>query len=322
MPALARKADRVSQFESVSFAEDVIAGLSAKPKWLLAKYFYDATGSELFEQITELPEYYPTRRELAILRDNAGAIAALIPPGAALIEFGAGSSKKARILFAAAPQLAAYVPVDISGEFLLEEARQLRRDVPKLSVWPVAADFTKDFRLPSFVASRAHVGFFPGSTLGNFEPHDAAAFLRHAGRMLGQGSLLILGVDLVKATEVLNAAYNDAAGITAAFNRNLLARMNRELDADFDLDTFSHRAFFNPAHSRIEMHLVSAKRQTVTVAGEKFSFHAGESIHTESSYKYTLESFRALAHEAGWRPLEVWTDADSYFSVHALRFGG
>ena len=320
MPALARKAARASQFESSSFAEDAIAGISAEPKWLSAKYFYDAVGSELFEQITEQPEYYPTRCELAILRENAGAIAALIPPGAALIEFGAGSSKKARILIAAAPQLAAYVPVDISGEFLFEEARQLRRDMPKLSILPLAADFTKDFRLPSFVAARAHVGFFPGSTLGNFEPHDAATFLRHAGSMLGQGAVLILGVDLVKATNVLDAAYNDAAGITAAFNRNLLVRMNRELDADFDLDTFSHRAFFNPTHSRIEMHLVSAKRQNVTVAGETFTFSAGESIHTESSYKYTLDSFRALAREAGWKPLDAWTDG--YFSVHALRFGG
>jgi dimethylhistidine N-methyltransferase len=322
MPALAKKAARISEFESISFAEDVVAGLAAQPKWLLAKYFYDTAGSELFEQITDQPEYYPTRRELNILNEYAGAISKLIPPGAALIEFGAGSTKKARIVIAAAPQLAAYVPVDISGEFLLEEARQLRGDLPKLSVWPVAADFTQAFRLPAFVASRAHVGFFPGSTLGNFEPHDAAAFLRHAGRMLGKGSVLILGVDLVKATEVLNAAYNDAAGITAAFNRNLLRRMNRELDADFDLDTFSHRAFFNPGQSRIEMHLVSARQQSVTVAGRRFTFEAGESIHTESSYKYTLDNFRALAREAGWRPLEAWTDADGYFSVHALRYGG
>jgi L-histidine N-alpha-methyltransferase len=299
----------------------VIAGLSAQPKWLSAKYFYDTAGSELFEQITEQPEYYPTRRELDILNECGGAISALIPPGAALIECGAGSTKKARIIIAAAPQLAAYVPVDISGEFLQQEAQQLRRDLPQLSVWPVAADFTQTFDLPRFVASRPHIGFFPGSTLGNFEPHDAAEFLRHAGRMLGKGAVLILGVDLVKAPAVLDAAYNDAAGVTAKFNRNLLKRMNRELYADFDLGTFSHRAFFNPEHSRIEMHLVSAKQQNVTVAGGKFTFEPGESIHTESSYKYTLDSFRALAREAGWQPLDAWTDPDGYFSVHALRFG-
>ena len=307
-------------FESNSFAEDVIAGLSANPKWLSAKYFYDAAGSELFEQITEQPEYYPTRRELEVLNTNAGAISALIPPGAALVEFGAGSTKKARIVIAAAPQLAAYVPVDISGEFLQQEAQQLRRDMPKLSVLPVAADFTQPFSLPASVAARPHVGFFPGSTIGNFEPHDAAAFLRHAGRMLGRGSLLIIGIDLVKAVDILDAAYNDAAAVTAAFNCNLLKRMNRELDGDFELGTFSHRAFFNPEHSRIEMHLVSDRRQSVSVAGETFEFDAGESIHTESSYKYTLDSFRALAYEAGWQPLDVWTDAGGYFSVHALRY--
>lgn len=321
MPAIAKKAAGFAELESASFADDVIAGLSAHPKWLSPKYFYDTAGSQLFEQITEQPEYYPTRRELEVLNTYAGAISALIPSGAAMIEFGAGSTKKARIVIAAAPQLTAYVPVDISGEFLQQEAQQLRRDMPKLSVLPVAADFTQPFSLPPSVASRPHVGFFPGSTIGNFEPRDAAAFLRHAGRMLGKGSVLIIGIDLVKSVGVLNAAYNDAAGVTAGFNCNLLKRMNRELDGDFDLGTFSHRAFFNPAHSRIEMHLVSARQQDVAVAGEKFSFEAGESIHTESSYKYTLDSFRGLAREAGWQPLDVWTDADGYFSVHALRCG-
>jgi dimethylhistidine N-methyltransferase len=303
-----------------SFARDVIAGLTAKPKRLPPKYFYDKTGSALFERITAQPEYYPTRSELKILSENAHDIGSLLPPRGALVEFGSGSSRKARMLLAAAPALAAYVPVDISADMLSAEAEALRRDFPNLSVVPVAADFTHPFDLPKAIEDLPRAGFFPGSTIGNFEHHEAAAFLRMAGQVLGRGAVLIIGVDLVKPAAVLNAAYNDAAGVTAAFNLNLLARINRELGANFDLDAFEHHAFYNHERHRIEMHLASLKRQKVRVGGEVIAFRAGETIHTESSYKYTLESFAALARGTGWRPLKVWTDSENYFSVHALTF--
>ncbi len=302
------------------FARDVIAGLTARPKRLSPKYFYDQTGAQLFEDITALPEYYPTRCELQILRERAAEIARFFPLGSALIEFGSGSSKKVRILLAAATTIAAYVPVDISSEMLVQEAEELRRDYPKLAVLPVEADFTQPFSLPAAVAGMAHTGFFPGSTIGNFEPHEACAFLRHAGHMLGRGSSLIIGVDLVKDASILNAAYDDEAGITAKFNLNLLARINRELGANFDLASFSHHAFYNSERHRVEMHLASKKRQKVRVAGRVVEFRAGETIHTENSYKYTLDSFRALARGSGWRPLAAWTDAGANFSIHALAF--
>jgi L-histidine Nalpha-methyltransferase len=323
MAALARSVLRYSARHeaaaSDSFADHVIAGLGDNPKWLSAKYFYDSTGSELFEQITELPEYYPTRTELSILERRAGEMAASIPLAAALVEFGAGASKKARIMLHAAPQIAAYVPVDISGEFLAQEAAALRRDMPNLAVLPVVADFTRDFDLPAQIRNRPRVGFFPGSTIGNFEPQDAAEFLRQAGRILGNSATMIVGVDLIKDEAVLNAAYDDAAGVTAKFNLNVLARMNRELGGDFDLAAFRHRAFYNAAERRIEMHLESRKAQTVSVAGRTFAFRQGETIHTENSYKYTVDSFRALAESAGWRPMATWTDERGYFSIHALK---
>jgi dimethylhistidine N-methyltransferase len=324
MAALARSVLRYSARHeaaaSDSFADHVIFGLNETPKWLSAKYFYDAAGSELFEEITRLPEYYPTRTELSILERRAGKIAAAIPLAAALVEFGAGSSKKARILLRAARQIAAYVPVDISGEFLAAEAAAVRRDMPNIAVLPVAADFTRDFDLPTQIRNRPRVGFFPGSTIGNFDPHDAAEFLRQAGRSLGSGATMIVGIDLIKDEAVLNAAYDDAAGVTARFNINILRRMNRELGGDFDLASFRHRAFYNASDRRIEMHLESLKAQTVTVAGRSFDFRAGETIHTESSYKYTVDSFRALAESADWRPTAMWTDERHYFSIHALKF--
>ena len=308
-----------------SFARDVIAGLTARPKRLSPKYFYDEAGAQLFEDITALPEYYPTRCELEILRGRAPEIARFFPSGSALIEFGSGSSKKVRILLAAAPTIAAYVPVDISSQMLVQEAEELRRDYPRLSVIPVEADFTQPFVLPAATAGMAHTGFFPGSTIGNFEPHEACAFLRHAARMLGgggRGAALIIGVDLVKDAGILHAAYNDRAGVTAKFNLNLLARVNRELDADFDLASFSHHAFYNSERHRIEMHLASKTRQKVRVAGRSIEFRVGETIHTENSYKYTLESFAALARGSGWRPVSAWTDASANFSIHALAFEG
>ena len=323
MAAVARSVLRYSARHeaaaSDSFSDHVIAGLSDSPKWLSAKYFYDAAGSELFEQITRLPEYYPTRTELKILERNAPAMSAYIPLAAALVEFGTGSTKKARILLNAAPQIAAYVPVDISEEFLAQEAAAVRRDVPNIAVLPVAADFTRDFDLPQQIRSRPRVGFFPGSTIGNFEPQDAAEFLRQAGRILGSGATMIIGVDRIKDEALLNAAYDDTAGVTAQFNLNVLRRMNRELGGDFDLSTFRHRAFYNAADRRIEMHRESLKAQTVTVAGHTFTFAKGETIHTENSYKDTVESFRALAQDAGWRPVATWTDENDYFAVHALK---
>ena len=301
------------------FAADVTAGLSANPKQLLPKYFYDETGSQLFEEITRLPEYYLTRTELKILRDNAPAIAALIPRDSALIELGAGSATKAKILLEAAPQISAYVPVDISAEFLGNEAAKLGRDIPRVEVYPVAADFTKPFELPPALRKHPCVGFFPGSTVGNFEPHEATDLLRNAGRILGRDALLIIGADLVKDPGVLHVAYNDAAGVTAKFNLNLLARINRELHGDFDLAAFEHHACYNRERGRIEVYLASRKRQKVHVAGKTFDFRAGETIHTENSYKFTLKSFSALARGAGWEPIAVYVDADEYFSVQVLK---
>jgi dimethylhistidine N-methyltransferase len=300
-----------------TFAADVIAGLTAQPKTLPAKYFYDLTGSALFERITELPEYYPTRCEIALLQEHAPAIASMFPPGCALIEFGSGSSRKARILLAAAATVAAYIPVDISGDFLQQDLAQLERDLPHLVVHPLVADFTQPFAIPANLAGLPRVGFFPGSTIGNFEPPDAAKFLRHIGDVLGPGALLLVGIDLVKDHEILRRAYNDAAGVTAKFNLNLLTRINRELGADFDVVAFEHHAFFNADQSRIEMHLASTRAQKVRIDGTCVVFRRGETIHTENSYKYTVESFQALAGGAGWSPLEVFSDG--MFAVHALR---
>jgi dimethylhistidine N-methyltransferase len=303
--------------QTTAFARDAIADLSQQPKKLSPKYFYDATGSELFEAITRLPEYYPTRTELSILRERGSEIAAIIPEHAALVEFGAGATTKVRLLLKHC-RLAAYVPVDISGDFLQEQANGLRRDFPSLGIYPVAADFTAPFELPPSVASLPKVGFFPGSTIGNFEPHEAQGFLKSAREILGQGALMIIGVDLEKDKRVLHDAYNDAAGVTARFNLNVLVRINRELGGNFDLSAFMHRAIYNHEQHRIEMHLISKKAQTVRMLGTSFSFRPGESIHTENSYKYSLERFAALARGAGWRVRETWMDEVKMFSVHAL----
>ena len=301
------------------FAREAIGDLSQRPKRLSPKYFYDATGSELFEAITRLPEYYPTRTELSILRDRGSDIAALIPEGAALIEFGAGATTKVRLLLENCA-ISAYVPVDISGDFLQGQANALRRDFPGLAVYPVAADFTAPFALPEIItlAGMPKVGFFPGSTLGNFEPHEACAFLRSAREILGPGSQMIIGVDLEKDERVLYDAYNDAAGVTARFNLNVLVRINRELGGNFDLSAFTHRAIYNRERHRIEMHLISKKSQSVRLLGTNFAFRAGESIHTESSYKYSIDRFAALARGSGWTPRASWTDKAGMFSVHAL----
>jgi len=314
-PALA-EAQRFDELTS-PFADDVLDGLSQHPKRLSPKYFYDAAGSELFEQITVLPEYYPTRTELSILNDRGGAISGILPRGAALVEFGAGATTKVRLLLNQCA-LGAYVPVDISGDFLKAQADALRQDFPGLAVHPVAADFTAPFALPEAVAGMPKVGFFPGSTLGNFEPHEACAFLRSARDILGQGAQMVIGVDLEKDERVLYEAYNDKAGVTARFNLNVLHRINRELGGNFDISGFTHRAIYNRDRHRIEMHLISRKAQTARVLGRSFPFRAGESIHTESSYKYSLERFAALARGSGWTPRVTWTDPASMFSVHAL----
>lgn len=320
MVAVARKQ---SPKEPSAFEADVLEGLKAIPKYLSAKYFYDGAGSQLFERITELPEYYPTRSEMQILREHAAAIAKLIPAGAALVEFGSGSSKKARIVLRAVRKLAAYVPVDICGEMVEQEALELRPDFPQIKVLPVTADITLPFDLPAEAkAASKRVGFFPGSTIGNFEPHEAAAFLRNAAHILGAGATLIVGADLIKPVEVLNAAYNDAAGVTARFNLNLLVRINRELGGTFRLDGFEHHAFYNGERHRIEMHLASLRRQKVKVAGSTFEFRVGETIHTENSYKYSVESLAALARGVGWQPTGVWTDKRKYFSIQAFRLAG
>lgn len=324
MRALARRAlsFRRATAPASGFAADVLSGLSAGVKRLPPKYFYDPIGSDLFEQITRVPEYYPTRCEIGILQAHARDLAAMLPRAAALIEFGSGSSAKTRIVLTAVPSIAAYVPVDISAAFLQQQVGRLQREYPHVAMLAVAADFTQPFALPPRTRAMPRVGFFPGSTIGNFEPHEAATFLRQAGRILGADATLIVGVDLVKDVQMLQRAYNDSQGVTARFNLNLLARINRELGADFDLAAFEHHAFYNPEHSRIEMHLISLKRQRVRIGGALIDFRAGETIHTENSYKYSVDSFLALARGAGWSSATVWTDAERMFSVHVLVFGG
>jgi len=300
------------------FERDLVRALVVRPHAISPKYFYDAQGSQLFDRICELPEYYPTRTELAILASHAAEIAAQIGPGAEIVEFGAGSLRKVRLLLDAMPEPARYLPIDISGEHLAAAALDLRRGYPGLDVQPVVADYTRRFNLPPPPAGAGQrVGFFPGSTIGNFTPDEALQFLQGAAGLL-RGGALLLGADLVKEPSVLHAAYNDAQGVTAAFNLNLLARANRELDADFDLAQFAHSAFYNAPLQRIEMHLVSRRRQRIALAGECFELAEGESIHTENSHKFTIDSLRALAVRAGFRAGPVWTDAQRLFSVHWL----
>jgi len=305
-----------------TFLADVLEGLSRPRKSLPCKYFYDRRGSALFDAICELEEYYPTRTETAILRRHAADMAALAGPGAAVVELGSGSSVKVRLLLDALETPAAYVPVDISREHLLAAAARLAGDYPELTVVPVAADYVQGFPLPPVAAPERTLAFFPGSTIGNFEPAEAAAFLARLGRRLGQGSRLLIGVDLKKRTDVLEAAYNDAQGVTAAFNLNLLVRINRELGGTFDLAGFTHRAFYDEGRGRIEMHLISRRAQTASVAGRSFRFAAGETIHTENSCKYSLPEFARLAATAGWRAERSWTDEGGLFGVVWLRFGG
>lgn len=312
----ARKRQTVSPF-----AEELLEGLRATPKRIPSKYFYDAAGSELFERITTLPEYYPTRTEHAILTANLGAIAKLIGTDVELVEFGAGSLRKVRLLLDGLTKPRTYVPIDISGDYLLEVATTLEAEYPQICVNPIVADFTRPIALGPLECSAMHrVGFFPGSTIGNFSRAGAVSFLRNARETLDGGPLLI-GADLVKNPAILHAAYNDADGVTEAFNKNLLLRANRELGADFDVGAFAHYAFYNPQAQRIEMHLISARKQRVHLCGETIDFADGETIHTEDSHKYTLDGFKALAAEAGYVPRQVWTDAERLFSLQWLEAG-
>jgi dimethylhistidine N-methyltransferase len=301
-----------------AFGRDVVQGLSKPSKRLPSKYFYDAAGSALFEQICDLPEYYPTRTETALMREIAPALAARLPEGAALVEYGSGASTKTRLLLDAAPQLHAYAPIDISRSALEAASAAIRRDYPDLMVEPVLADFTAAFDLPPCARDRPLAGYFPGSTIGNFTPGEATAFLARARRLLGAGARFILGTDLVKDIPTLIAAYDDAQGVTAAFNLNLLVRINRELDGDIDLAAFEHRAVWNAEKTRIEMHLVSLADQTVEAAGRRFRFARGETIHTENCRKFTRESIAAMAGRAGWRMEAMWVSPAPEFAVALL----
>ncbi len=301
------------------FRAAVVEGLSQPQKRISSKYFYDERGSKLFEQITELPEYYPTRTETALLRAHAKEFAELIGPNASLVEFGSGSSTKVRILLDALEDPSAYVPIDISRDHLIESAKGLADAYPDLMVVPVAADYTQPLELPEIPNEVVRIGFFPGSTIGNFSYAEAVNFLRTAATELGTDNGLLIGVDLKKDAAILHAAYNDAAGVTAEFNLNMLRHINDELGADFDLDSFAHEARWQADEGRIEMHLVSKCEQTVRVDGHTFEFDEAESIHTEDSHKYTIDEFHALAAEAGWRAYRHWTDDDNLFSIHYLR---
>jgi len=317
-PASSVKAAPILAQDHDDFAQAVFDGLSGTPKSLPCRFFYDAQGSMLFEQITELPEYYPTRAEIAILEAQAARIAAHTPQGSVLIEFGSGSSRKTEIVLAALPSLAAYVPIDVSSDALAEAKERLHQKFPALRVLPVIGDFRAALTLPGDLTWRPRLGFFPGSTIGNFRPDEARVLLAAMAQSLKNGGRLLIGIDLRKDIKRLEAAYDDAAGVTAAFNLNILARANRDLGADFDLEAFAHEAKFNDEASRVEIHLVSKKSQIVEVLGRRFTFLEGEKIHTEYSYKYTIESFQALARDAGWTPRQVWTDPDGLFSFHEL----
>ncbi|MBV8737324.1 MAG: L-histidine N(alpha)-methyltransferase [Alphaproteobacteria bacterium] len=303
-----------------SFRDAVWRGLAGPRKAIPCKFLYDERGSELFEQICRLPEYYPTRTEIAILEENADEIAAQMGAHCRIIEFGSGASHKARILLQALDRPAAYVPVDISREHLREAAASLAEDFPDAPVIAVCADYTGPFPLPDLPGPAGkRVGFFPGSSIGNFEPEAAARFLRNYANILGPGGEMLIGVDLKKDPHILDAAYNDRAGITALFNLNLFERINRELDGDLDLDLFEHFAFYSESKGRIEIYIRSLANHQAMIAGRRFRFSAGELIHTEYSYKYSVGEFRELAASAGFRPVDTWIDEGELFSVHYFR---
>lgn len=303
-----------------SFRDAVLHGLARPQKAIPCKFFYDERGSALFEQICRLPEYYPTCTEIAILEENAEEIAAQMGAYSRIVEFGSGASHKARILLQALDRPVAYVAVDISREHLLEAASSLAEDFPDMAIIAVCADYTGPFTLPSLPGPAGkRIGFFPGSTIGNFEPDAAVRFLANCADILGPRGEMLIGVDLKKDPSILDAAYNDRRGVTAAFNLNLFERINRELDGDLDLDLFEHFAFYSESKGRIEIYIRSLVDQQAMIAGRRFQFAAGELIHTEYSYKYSVAEFRALAARAGFRPVDTWTDPAELFSVHYFR---
>jgi dimethylhistidine N-methyltransferase len=297
-----------------AFREDVLAGLSAYIPAVPARWLYDRRGSELFDEITRLPAYYPTRTETALLKEILPDIAKCVHAGAAVVEFGAGSATKTPLLLEAIKP-AAYVPVDISGDYLRESAAEIADRFPSIAVEPVVADFARPFELPDSIAALPKLGFFPGSTIGNFVPRTATDLLRSFRDLLGVGAQLLIGMDRVKPVERLIAAYDDPTGITAEFNLNLLERINRELGGDIRLDAFRHEARWNDILSRIEMHLVATRDVTFSISGKSFSFAKGSSIHTENSHKYGPRGARVLLLAGGWTPLAEWADPASDFSV-------
>jgi len=317
-PVIKRRAERARR----EFLHDALAGLRASPKRLPCKYFYDKRGSKLFDQICQLDEYYLTRCELAIMERHAEEMGQQIGRGVMLVEYGSGSSVKTRYLLDGLPDPAAYVPVDISDEHLHETARELQRDYPRIEILPVCADFTTDFTLPVSNVESTHAAvYFPGSTIGNFLPSRATELLERITRLCGTGGGLLIGIDLQKDVRTIEAAYNDRRGVTAQFNLNLLRRINRELDGNFDLEQFAHRAIYNARLGRVEISLVSRRAQVVALGGEVFEFGNDEPIHTEHSHKYTIDGFAAMAAEAGLTLRREWTDKDGYFAVAHLAIG-
>ena len=297
-----------------AFRADVLNGLSEPIPAIPARWFYDRRGSELFDDITRLPSYYPSRTETALLEERIEEMARLIPADSAVVEFGSGSSTKTPILLHAVKP-AAYVPVDISGDYLRESAARVDAEFPGLKVYPVEADFTKEVHLPAAVDGMPRLGFFPGSTIGNFVPRTATDLLRHFRAVVGTGARLLIGMDRVKQVERLIAAYDDDEGVTAEFNLNLLRRINRELDGDIPLDSFRHQARWNDMMGRIEMHLVATRDVEFQIEGRRFSFTKGKSIHTENSHKYGERGARLLLLAGGWTPLAEWTDPQGDFAV-------
>jgi dimethylhistidine N-methyltransferase len=304
------------------FATEVLAGLSRRPRSIPCRFLYDARGSELFERITGLEEYYPTRTEIGLLERHAGDVAEMAGEDAAIVEFGSGSSRKTEILIAALRELAAYVAIDISAAALAEAATRLRGRFPGLEVIAVTGDFNEAITLPAKLAGTRKLGFFPGSTIGNLGKDEAVGFLRTARELLGENGALLIGVDLKKDASILVPAYDDSEGVTAAFNLNLLTRINRELDGTFDLAKFAHEAIYNAEAGRMEIYITSRADQEVSVLGRRFAFAEGERIHTENSHKYALADITAMAEAAGWTHAQAWVDDDNLFSLNMLTQAG
>jgi L-histidine Nalpha-methyltransferase len=319
-PNMRDKTSFDSYSQKQSFRDQIIEGLNRSPKLLPSKFLYDKRGSELFEQICQLPEYYPTRTETGILAQYAGEIADLCGPDCLVVELGSGSSTKTRLLLNNLRSPVAYIPIDIAREQLNEAASLIKRDYPAFEVIPVCADYTADFIVPQPTrTARRQVIFFPGSTIGNFEPHEASRFLARFAQSGRTDDVMIVGVDLIKSPTILERAYNDSEGVTAAFNLNLLYRINHELGAEIEVERFSHRSVFNQSARRIEMHLVSTTEQTVRIGEREFRIGRGESIVSEHSYKYTIDGFASLARSAGFQDTKVWTDEGRQFSIHFLQ---